>query len=232
MSENPLGKSLFTFLRDLQENNDRDWFNANKKRYEREVKEPALQLISDFGPRLRKVSRHIDAIPKAVGGSLFRIYRDTRFSKDKTPYKTHAGIQFRHQQGKDVHAPGYYLHLEPGQVFFGGGIYHPDSATLKAIREALDDRTAAWKKLRKDLGDDESSGKTFHLAGDSLKRPPRGYDADHPLIDDLKRKDFIAITHLTEKDALAPGLLDRLEALCRQTAPLMRFLCKAVDVPF
>ena len=120
MPEPHFGPELFDFLRELRENNDRDWFQANKERYEHDVKEPLLGFISDFGPRIAKISPHIRADPRPTGGSLFRIYRDVRFSKNKAPYKVHAAAQFRHKRGKDVHAPGYYLHLEPGQVFAGG----------------------------------------------------------------------------------------------------------------
>src|SRR5918992_6326144 len=103
---------LFAFLRELAANNDREWFAANKTRYVADVQEPALAFIEDVGVRLPEVSGHFVADARTVGGSLFRIYRDTRFSKDKTPYKTHVGIQLRHESGKDVHAPGFYLHLE------------------------------------------------------------------------------------------------------------------------
>src|SRR4051794_36073157 len=108
---------LFAFLRELAANNDREWFAANKARYVAEVQEPALAFVEDVGMRLPQVSRHFVADTRTVGGSVFRIYRDTRFAKDKTPYKTHTGIQFRHARSRDVHAPGFYLHLEPGSVF-------------------------------------------------------------------------------------------------------------------
>jgi uncharacterized protein (TIGR02453 family) len=129
MAERYFTPSLFTFLRELAENNNREWFQDNKSRYEQHVKDPALRLIADFGPRLKKISPHFRADPRAVGGSLFRIHRDTRFSKDKSPYKTHTGIQFRHELGKDAYAPGFYLHLEPGQVFCGVGSWHSGSCT-------------------------------------------------------------------------------------------------------
>ncbi len=140
-----IGPEFFDFLRQLSRNNDRDWFNANKERYLSSVRDPMLQLISDFGPRLQKISRHFTADPRPVGGSLFRIYRDVRFAKNKAPYKTHAAAQFRHKRGKDVHAPGFYLSLAPGEVHAGCGIWHPDSASLKAIREALVARPRGWK---------------------------------------------------------------------------------------
>jgi len=225
---NPFRPALFGFLRDLAANNDRQWFEANKERYEDELKDPALSFISSFGPNLKAISPHFDAIPKAVGGSLFRIYRDTRFAKDKTPYKTHLGIQFRHQQAKDVHAPGFYLHIEPGASMIGIGLWHPDGPSLARIREGIASDPRGWVKAR----DDKRFRQAFELGGESLKRPPTGYDADHPLIEDLKRKDFIAFAKLAQKQVLAPDFLALFTAHCRAAAPYMRWLCKAVDVPF
>jgi uncharacterized protein (TIGR02453 family) len=219
---------LFKFLRDLKENNRREWFLANKERYENHVRHPAQQFISDFGPHLAKISKHFSADPRPVGGSLFRIYRDVRFSKDKSPYKTHTGIQFRHRRGKDAHAPGFYLHLEPGSVFCGAGIWHPDGATLKKIRDFLVSHPSRWKRVTR--------GKRFRslweLSGDALSRPPRGYDPEHPLIDDLKRKDFIAVTRLTHRDVTAPDFLEHYSGLCRAATPFVKYLCEAVDAPF
>ena len=220
--------ALFKFLRDLRANNDRDWFQANKERYEDKLRHPAQQFISDFGPRLAKISPHFNADPRPVGGSLFRIYRDVRFSKDKSPYKTHTGIQFRHKAGKNAHAPGFYLHLEPGQVFVGAGIWHPDGASLKKIRDHLVADPAAWKRAV----NGKRFREIFELSGDSLKRPPRGYDADHPLIEDLKRKDFIAVTRLKQGDVIRPDFIDHFTRLCRAGKPLMSYLCDAVGVPF
>ncbi len=122
------------FFTQLSKNNNRDWFAKNKSRYEDVVLNPALELVTDMEAPLKKVSPHFLAIPKRSGGSLMRIYRDTRFSKDKTPYKTNLGIHFRHEIGKDVHAPGFYFHIDREQIFIGAGIWHPDSSTLKKIR--------------------------------------------------------------------------------------------------
>ena len=142
-----LPAELFSFLTDLAADNNREWFNENKDRYEDSVKFPALAFIAGFDSRLKKVSPHFQAIPKAQGGSLFRIYRDTRFSKDKTPYKTNTGLHFRHEAGKDAHAPGFYVHLAPGEVFFGAGLWRPDGPTARAIRELIVDDTPGWKKV-------------------------------------------------------------------------------------
>ena len=220
--------ALFAFLRELRQNNDRAWFNANKRRYEEDVKEPALAFIADFAPRLETISPHFVADPRPVGGSLFRIHRDTRFARDKSPYKTHTGIQFRHEQGRDVHAPGFYLHLEPGSVFVGAGIWHPDTATLAKIREAIDRDPKRWTRSLRESG----IGEVFRLEGDSLKRPPSGYEAAHPLVDDLKRKDFIAVATLDEEAVTSPGFADELAATLRTSAPFVRFLCEATGVRF
>src|SRR3954454_8664965 len=157
--------ALFAFLRELQQNNDRDWFKANRARYEDAVQEPAIAFIAAFRERLEAISPHFVADARPVGGSLFRIHRDTRFAKDKTPYKTHTGIQFRHAVGKDVHAPGYYLHLAPGQVFAAAGMWHPDGAALGRIRDAMVDDEPGWREASQLPGE-------LRLRGDALKRAP------------------------------------------------------------
>lgn len=226
-AQNPFSPALFRFLSELKENNNRDWFQANQDRYEDEVREPAFQFISDFGAELPKISPHFQAIPKKVGGSLFRIFRDVRFSKDKSPYKTQTGIHFRHEAAKDAHAPGFYLHLEPERCFMGAGIWHPDAPTLTQIRRAIGEDPKGWEKAR-----DTVQRHGFHLAGDSLKRPPKGFSADHPQIEDLKRKDFIAVLDLTVDEVLAPAFPTHFSQLCKNAAPLVKFLCGAVGVPY
>ncbi len=223
-----LTPALFAFLRDLAANNDRDWFNTNKDRYIEKVQEPALEFITDFGKRLAKISPHFTADARVQGGSLFRIYRDTRFSKDKTPYKTNTGMHFRHEAAKDVHAPGYYIHLQPGECFAGVGLWRPESKIAYAIRERIDADQAGWKKATRS----KRFTDVWSLTGDSLTRPPRGYDADHPLIEDLKRKDFIASRRLTQKQVTSADFVDEFAAMCRSATPMMRFLCEAVGVPF
>jgi uncharacterized protein (TIGR02453 family) len=220
---NPIRKELFDFFRELAENNDRDWFQKNKARYERDVKEPLLQLISDFGPRLKRISPRFVADPRPVGGSLFRIYRDVRFSPDKSPYKTHAGVRFPHEETKNVHAPGYYLHLEPGQVFAAAGIWHPDPVTLRKVRDALVSDLAGWRRAVAQA----RKGKCL-LGGDSLKTMPRGYDPEHPLSEDLKRKDFVAYSSFSEKEACSKDFLDRFGGACAAMKPVLGFLSRAV----
>ena len=166
---NPFGAGLLEFLRDLERNNTRPWFERNRERYESEVREPALEFIRAMAPHVEKVSPHFTARDRKVGGSLMRIHRDVRFSRDKRPYKTNLGIQFRHQAGRDVHAPGLYFHVEPGSVFLGAGMWRPDKTALAAVRREIDDDPKGWKRV---LG-----GKRFRseweLSGESLRRPPR-----------------------------------------------------------
>ncbi len=145
-----INPALFDFLSDLKQNNNRDWFQVNKDRYENDVKEPLLTFIAAFAERAPEISTSIMAIPRVSGGSLFRIYRDVRFSKDKTPYKTGAGIHFRHKRGKDVHAPGYYLHLEPGDVFAGSGIWKPNTETVTKIRIKIAEHPDQWLAIIED----------------------------------------------------------------------------------
>lgn len=224
MSDRHFTPATFKFLRDLSAYNNRDWFNDNKDRFVGEVKEPALAFIVDFGARLQKISPHFISDPRPVGGSLFRIYRDVRFSKDKSPYKTHVGLHFRHRAGKDAYTPGFYLHLEPRGSFVGLGLWHPDNPTLKLIRDSLVADPSRWKKA--------VGGKTFlkdfTVSGDSLKRPPKGYDPDHPLIEILKMKDFTAFAPLTQKQVTSPGFLDEFAGYCRSGASLVQFICEAI----
>lgn len=219
---------LFQFLKDLRANNEREWFQAQKPRYEEHVKEPMLEFIADFSAPLRKVSPHFVADPRPTGGSMLRIYRDTRFSKDKTPYKTNAAAQFRHEAGKDIHAPGFYLHLEPGRVFVGAGLWRPDPKTAAKIREAIVEDPAGWKRAvhTKKFAD------VAELHGDSLKRPPRGVDPEHPLLEDLKRKDFMALVSFTQKQACSAGFADDVAGALRTMKPMTKFLTEAVDLPF
>ena len=220
--------ALFRFLRDLRKNNDREWFLAHKEVYERDVKEPALDFIAAFEPSLRKISPHLVADARPVGGSLFRIHRDVRFGTDKRPYKTHVGIHFRHAGADGAHAPGFYLHLEPGDVFAAAGIWQPDGAVLSEVRDAIAESPAAWRRA---VGARDFTAR-WALSGESLVRVPRGYDPEHPLAADLKRKSYIAITGFSERDACAADFAEQLEQAWRASAPLMRFLTRALDLPW
>lgn len=214
---------LFAFLRELTADNERPWFNANKGRYEQHLKEPALAFVEDVGFRLPDVAPHVVADKR----SLFRIYRDTRFARDKTPYKTHVGIYFRHARAAEADTGGLYLHLEPRHVFMGAGVWHPGSAALKRIRTALVARPDAWRAAVAECAPDWSLGE-----GESLKRAPVGFPADHPLIDDLRRKSFAVVSPMTQKDATARGFVDEFERRARAARPFMAFLCDALGVEY
>lgn len=222
------GPETFTFLRELAQKNNRQWFQENKKRYDAHAKEPAMRFIVDFGPLLKEISRHFTGDPRPVGGSLFRIYRDVRFSNDKRPYKTNVGIQFRHNQGKDVHAPGFYLHLEPRNVFAAVGIWHPDPAALGKIRDAIIEDPSGWKRAV----NEKTFRSRFNLSGNSLQGAPKGYDPDHPLIGDLKRKDFIGTTTLNENAIGKPEFPRDFAEICKAGASFVKFLCNAIGLPF
>ena len=212
---------LFAFLRELAAHNDREWFAANKARYVAEVQEPALAFVEDAGLRFPgEVSDHF-------AGSLFRIYRDTRFAKDKTPYKTHVGLYFRHARNTDTDTAGMYLHLEPGSVFMGAGIWHPGTPALKRIRDAIVARPAAWSSAV------QAVAPTWEQSeGDKLKRAPTGYPSDHPLVEDLKRRSFAVISRLTQRQATASGFLDEVQQRAAAARPYMAFLSSALGVEY
>jgi uncharacterized protein (DUF2461 family) len=244
--------ALFAFLRDLALHNDRTWFTDHKARFEADVREPVRAFIADFAPRLARISRQFTADPRK---SMFRIHRDTRFSHDKRPYKTHVAAQFRHRgpgdalpeallaeglpfgttesapgtpAGGDVHGPGFYLHLEPGEVFMAAGMWHPERPALKRIRDRIAASPEVWRAAR-----DATLGKRgLYADGEALKRPPRGYDPEHPMLDDLKRTDFVVVADLSEAAALRPDFLNRFTACCRAAAPYVRFLTEAVGLPW
>ena len=222
------GPELAAFLQALRSNNERGWFTANRERYEETVREPARAFVRAMAPALAAISPHFWADDRRTGGSLMRIHRDTRFSRDKTPYKTNVGIQFRHALGRDVHAPGFYVHLEPGSAFLGAGVWRPDSSALFMIRARIDEEPDTWREVR----DDEAFRAAFRLGGDSLKTMPRGFARDHALAEDLRRKDFIALHELPIGDALGPEFPDLAAARMRDSDGFMRFLCEALDVPF
>lgn len=218
----------FHFLKQLAAHNERPWFNVHKQEYEDLVRTPALHFIEDMGDELVQVSPHFRAIAKKQGGSLMRVYRDARFSKNKLPFKTNVGIQFRHELSKDAHSPAFYLHIEPGNNFAGVGIWRPESRALRRIRETIADNHNAWKQATRD----EHFLQRFELVGERLTNPPRGYKKDHPLIEDLKYKDFIAVSRLSDEAICGDDLLEQVVARYRLGAPLMKFLCFALELNF
>jgi uncharacterized protein (TIGR02453 family) len=219
---------FFTFFNELAAHNDRPWFNANKSRYYESVVNPVCEFIVAMAPHLKRISPHYVADPRPHGGSMFRIYRDTRFSKDKSPYKTHAACHFRHAAGRDAHAPGFYAHFAADGLMFGGGIWRPSSRHLAVIREHISDNPGEWSRIRRARAVRERGG----IRGESLIRPPRGFDADHVHIEDLKRKSLYVMTEAGPELALSAVLVDTAAAAFRAAARLNRFVTEALGLPF
>ncbi len=222
-------RDFFVFFRELKANNGRAWFEENKPRFREDVQGPMSDFIAAMAPRLAKISKQFVADPRPNGGSMFRIHRDVRFSKDKRPYKEHAACQFRHRLGRDVHAPGFYVHIAPDEVFFGGGLWMPDPDALLKIRQRIAERPAEWNKV--------VASKPFVAAfggieGNQLTRPPRGFDATHPFIADIRRKSFVAGADSSAKAAMSDAFVEEVTQAFRTLTPLMRFLCAALAVPY
>ncbi len=221
-------RQTFTFLSSLAAHNEREWFEEHRQEYEDFVRTPALGFIEDMAREMPAISKHFRAVPKKVGGSLLRIQRNLRFSRDKTPYKTNIGMHFRHELCGDIHAPGYYLHIEPGECFVAVGLWHPEADVLHKVRDAIIQRGDAWVAAR----DDRNFRRHFTLTGDALVNAPRSYAKDHPLVEDLKRKDFIALSPLKQADVLSRDFRPLVVERFRHAAPLMRFLCGALELQF
>ena len=222
--------AVFRVLRELEANNNKDWWEENKDRYVTVIREPAKEFIEDFGSRLQAISDHFVADTRTNGGSLMRPYRDTRFSKDKTPYKTNVGIQFRHERGKDVHAPGFYVHIEPGSCFAGVGMWRPETKVARQIREAIAEDPAGWKKATRskaftdawdlDPGDEEK-----------LKRVPKEF-AESTYADDTRMRSFIASHAMTQKAVTSPDFDAELAGLFKRGSNFTAFLCQAIGLPY
>ncbi len=222
-------EQLIDFLVELSANNNREWFNERKDRYESILREPALEYIRQVAGPLAEISPHLRASDRKQGGSLMRIYRDVRFARDKSPYKTNVGIQFRHEAGKDVHAPGYYVHISVEECFIGSGSWMPDRDALLAYRRAVSEHPREWLAL-KQLADSDAWSLGGHQ--DSLKRPPRGFAADDPMIEDIKRKHFILTHELDLEYVTAPNFAAYTVERFQESKAWMAFLTKATGLPF
>ena len=231
MAKRYFTREVFDFLNELEPNNEKGWWEANKDRYIRVIREPALEFITDFDAHLKGLSPHFVADSRTVGGSLMRPYRDTRFTQDKTPYKTNVGIHFRHEQGKDVHAPGFYLHIEPRACFAAVGLWRPETPVARRIRQAIHDKPEAWIQATMnnpftDVWEIDRSEEYM------LKRVPREVDDGHPYSDDLRLKSFVADSRLTQSQITSGSFDTEIAAMFKTAAPLTRFLCEAIGLPF
>jgi uncharacterized protein (TIGR02453 family) len=216
-------KESIGFLKKLKKNNNRDWFNAHKEEYEDQIKFPMQCFIASMQPLFADFAPQFDVHPKR---SMFRIYRDTRFSKDKTPYKTHMACHFvLRGKPKGFEGSGYYLQIMPGEVFIGGGIYMPDNDQLKKIRNAI----AGQSKEFLSIINKPSFKKMFPaISGEKLTRPPKGFPPDHPMIEWLKMKQFFTGLELKEDICYRKDLSVVIAKYCKELAPLVDFMNKAM----
>lgn len=227
MADAYFSEATLDFLQDLEVHNEKRWFDANRSRYDADVREPMRRFITDLQGPLKALSPHVVADPRGNGGSMFRINRDIRFSADKSPYKTNTGAQFRHEDGKDAHAPGFYLHIEPGNAGIAAGMWTPPTPVLTKVRQAIVDDAAGWTRARNAV---VKAGYELHGSDQMLKRAPKGFDPEHRHIDDLRRKSFAVWRPLSDDEVTSDDLLETFVARCTDAQPLMRFLCKAIGV--
>ncbi len=224
-ASNPFTPEFFRFFRELKKNNNRPWFQKNKIRYDRDVLGACLAFVEAMGPGVNRISPQLVADPRPVGGSLMRIYRDIRFSRDKSPYRTSMGIHFFHRQSErhDGAAPGFFLHLAPGGSFVASGAWMPSPPDLAKIRQAIVKGGRAWE-----------AAKAVGLAADesALKRVPPGFDPSLGSADDLRRKNFVTMSRFTDFAVTSSDFPRRFLAECRRMQPLNRFLANAVRVAY
>ena len=219
-----ISKSTLTFLSDLMLNNDREWFNANRKRYEaaRSNFEVFVQAVIDEITKFDPIFRGLEA-----KSCIFRINRDTRFSRDKSVYKTNFGaFMVRGGKKNGDRFPGYYLHIEPGESFVAGGSYIPPSPWLSAIRQKID---LQGDELLRIINAREYRKYFNGLDGEKLKVPPRGYSKDHPHIELLKMKSYLADLSFSDKDVISDGFFEVVISVFRAMKPLNDFLTTGID---
>jgi uncharacterized protein (TIGR02453 family) len=227
-SPSPFSPDSFHFLEELIANNNRQWFEANKERYIADVREPLSQFIVMMQDPLHRISKHIHVDPRPTGGSMFRIYRDTRFSKDKTPYKTQAACHFRHGNRTDAHGLGFYMHFGPNGNTVGGGVWRPPASVANLIRSRIVEHSDEWRRA---LG-----GKAFRrhfpdgIQGEQLKRVPRNFDPDNSFANDLRRKDFFVGANPSARQVISSGYIEYVAEVYAAMVPMMAFIASALGL--
>ncbi len=219
----PFSPKALAFLRALARNNDRAWFHARKADYQAHLKEPMVRVIERVGDEFRSFAPELMADPKK---SLYRIWRDTRFSEDKRPLKTNVAAVFPHRRGNRHTSAGLYLEIAPKWVFAGGGLYMPDPAALLAIRRRIAESPTAFRAIVESPALRRIGG----LQGEALTRVPRGFPADHPAAGYLKHKQFLAFREWPPTLATSPRFWPELLSVFRAVAPLVAFLNGAIDL--
>lgn len=219
-----LQSSTLKFLRSLQKNNNKAWFDKNRKAYET-AKSDMLLLVDEL---IRQVSKFDPSIGiLQAKDCTFRINRDVRFSKDKSPYKNNMAGYFN-KHGKKGLGAGYYLHIEPGKSFVAGGIWMPEAAVLSKIRQEIDYDFDDWKKILHQKSFKKQFPKGIDTA-DSLVRPPKGYDETNPAIDFLKMKSFVVRKPFTDSEVLSNVFTKKIAASFETMKPMIDFLNRAVE---
>lgn len=212
-------KECIRFLKQLKQNNNREWFEKHKEEFEQYAKTPLLSFIAALQPYFVRFAPEFDLSPKR---SVFRIYRDIRFSSDKTPYKTHIAAHFVLRGApKGFIGSGYYLQLEPGEFFVGGGIYLPDGDQLKKIRKAIATRSEEFLSI---VENRQFKKRFAPFDWTQLQRIPKGYDEDHPMAHWLRYKQFFVGVSLPESKCTSESLVEETARLCEEASPLVRFL--------
>lgn len=215
-------KEGLQFLRDLKQNNDRDWFQPRKEIYDEKLKQPLLELAAALNDELERFAPDYRTEPKKA---VYRIYRDTRFGDDKTPYKTHAAASFHHRTlGKHI-AAGFYFHFSPTEFLVGGGLWKPGSKELLAIRRRI---SADPSELRAIVTAKPFKKLVGEMTGEQLKRPPKGFSADDPALELLRYKQFLAGDQLDPKLIETPQALGEIVKRFEAIAPLVQYLNGAI----
>jgi uncharacterized protein (TIGR02453 family) len=219
---------LLRFLAELKTHNNKRWFEQHKARYERVYKEPLSEFVAAVAPRLARISPYLIGDPKPSGGSVMRIYRDIRFSKDKSPYRSYTVVHFWYRGSQEGTAPGLFLYISPDEVSGGGGLWHPGPDVAHKIRTKILRDSDRWVAITRSA----AFRKKFELTGESLKRPPPGFPKESRVLEDLMRKDFVASTTITQKEFTSADFARTYEAIARRLGPMLAFLCEAVGLPF
>lgn len=222
------GEPAFRFLRSLALNNERAWFNAHRDEYEQHVRAPFQRLLVDLQPALAAISPYFRSDPRNVGGSLYRIQRDTRRYADKSPYKSWQGAELFYER-RHTEAPSFFIHLQDGASFVGAGLWYPAPATMRRVRQFIVDNPSGWRSA----AHVEPFRTRFALdSRDMLVRGPRGFPTEFEFAEDLRRKNLLAVRPVDNAGMGADDLLVQIERDLTTLAPFVDYLCAALDLEF
>lgn len=215
-------KTTLDFLSLLGSNNNREWFNENKNLY-LNAKENFENVVDEIISGISEFDKSVEKLE--AKNCIFRIYKDTRFSKDKTPYKTNLGASLAEKGTKTLSNAGYYIHLESGKSFVAGGVYITESKNLKLIREKISSESNAFLKIL----NKKSFKENLELRGEKLMKVPQGFDKEHPMADYLKYKQFTVFHHISDKDLLDKDYVKNIIKIFKEIYPFNQFLNEAIS---